>query len=102
MTSMIQPLQIEKIVLFLIERQGLLARDLRHLREQAENDINEENMVLSITRVSENENHIEKYRQVVLLKITSLISSVNFHLCKLVNMAGRLVESFWTFYSMWK
>ena len=61
-------MQVEKIVLFLIERQGLLARDLRHLREQAEQSIGEENTLLTIAQVSENEDHIEKYRLLLELK----------------------------------
>lgn len=56
--------QVEKIVLFLIERQGLLAGRLQQLRERAESDLADENTDLMVTLVSDKESLIESYRQV--------------------------------------
>lgn len=56
--------QVEKIVLFLIERQGLLAGKLQQLRERAESDLADENMELAISLVTDKEVLIEAYRQV--------------------------------------
>ncbi|MCO5583217.1 hypothetical protein L7F22_037125 [Adiantum nelumboides] len=56
--------QVEKIVLFLIERQGLLAGRLQQLRERAESDLADESVDLTVTLVSNKESLIEAYRQV--------------------------------------
>ncbi|KAI5077320.1 hypothetical protein GOP47_0007144 [Adiantum capillus-veneris] len=56
--------QVEKIVLFLIERQGLLAGRLQQLRERAESELEDENMELMVTLMSDKETVIEAYRQV--------------------------------------
>eukprot|EP00250_Pteridium_aquilinum_P003852 c14127_g1_i1 orf=404-2500(+) len=56
--------QVEKIVLFMIERQGLLAGKLQQLRERAESDLDNDNMDLSINLVSDKEVAIDAYRQI--------------------------------------
>lgn len=56
--------QVEKIVLFLIEKQGLLAGKLQQLRERAESDLADDNMDLMVTFVSDKEVVIEAYRMI--------------------------------------
>ncbi|KAH7428983.1 hypothetical protein KP509_09G025600 [Ceratopteris richardii] len=56
--------QVEKIVLFFLERQGILAGRLQELRERTEYDPSDENMGTTISLVSERGSLIEAYRQI--------------------------------------
>lgn len=56
--------QVEKIVLFLIEKQGLLAGRLQQLRERAESDLSGEKMDMPLSTVKDREAVIEAYRQI--------------------------------------
>ncbi|KAH7285458.1 hypothetical protein KP509_33G029100 [Ceratopteris richardii] len=56
--------QVEKIVLFLIERQGILAGKLQQLREKAEGDLPDQSMDMTVTLLSERASVIEAYRQI--------------------------------------